>query len=112
MQVHSVIGSELLTAFLSTKDLAGIVAAHHERFDGNGYPNGIQGAKISLAARVLAIADTIDAMLARRTGCQRLDDSEVRTEIIREAGHQFDPSIVEVLARRWPGSGEQPRGVI
>jgi HD-GYP domain-containing protein (c-di-GMP phosphodiesterase class II) len=66
MQAHPRISCELLHAFLSTEDLAGIALSHHERFDGDGYPNGLQGTKIPLEARVLAIADSLDAMMSWR----------------------------------------------
>ncbi len=99
MQVHPIVGCELLSAFLSTEDLAEIVLSHHERYDGNGYPNGLQGQRIPLEARVLAVADSLDAMTARRTYRNSLPFSVARNEVIREAGGQFDPSIVEVLIR-------------
>ena len=99
MQVHSLISCELLGAFLSTENLAGIALAHHERYDGNGYPNGLQGTRIPLEARVLAIADSLDAMMSWRPYRNSLSFSVARDEVIREAGRQFDPSIVEVLVR-------------
>jgi HD-GYP domain-containing protein (c-di-GMP phosphodiesterase class II) len=100
MQVHPLIGRELLGAFLSTRDLAGIVLSHHERFDGNGYPNGLQGAKIPLEARVLAIADSLDAMRSWRPYREPLPFPLALEELKRGAGRQFDGSIVEVLARQ------------
>jgi HD-GYP domain-containing protein (c-di-GMP phosphodiesterase class II) len=99
MQVHPLISCELLGAFLSTEDLAGIALSHHERFDGDGYPNGLQGVKIPLEARVLAIADSLDAMMSLRPYRNPLPFSVALREITRGAGGQFDPNIVEVLAR-------------
>ena len=86
-------------AFLSTEDLAGIALSHHERFDGDGYPNGLHGEKIPLEARVLAIADSLDAMMSRRPYRDSLPLSAALAEITRGAGGQFDPNIVGVLAR-------------
>lgn len=100
IQVHPRISYELLHAFLSTEDLGEIALAHHERFDGDGYPNGLQGRKIPPEARVLTIADSLDAMLSRRPYRNPLPFSKAMSEITRGAGKQFDPSIVEVLARQ------------
>ena len=100
MQVHPLISCELLGAFLSTEDLAGIVLSHHERYDGHGYPNGLEGTKIPLDARVLAIADSMDAMMSRRPYRDTLVPADAQDELMREAGHQFDPSIVETLVRQ------------
>lgn len=99
MQVHPLISCELLSAFLSTEDLARIALSHHERYDGNGYPNGLLGAAIPLEARVLAIADSLDAMMSWRPYRDPFPFSVARDEVIREAGRQFDPTIVEVLVR-------------
>jgi HD-GYP domain-containing protein (c-di-GMP phosphodiesterase class II) len=100
IQVHPRISCELLHAFLSTEDLGEIALAHHERFDGDGYPNGLQGTNIPLEARVLTIADSLDAMLSRRPYRDPLPFSKAMCEITRGAGKQFDPSIVEVFARQ------------
>lgn len=100
MQVHPRVSCELLGAFLSTQDLAGITLSHHERFDGQGYPDGLQGAQIPLEARVLAIADSLDAMMSRRPYRNPLPFSVALEEVRREAGRQFDPHIVEVLSRK------------
>jgi HD-GYP domain-containing protein (c-di-GMP phosphodiesterase class II) len=100
MQVHPFISCQLLGAFLSTEDLAGIVLSHHERYDGHGYPNGLEGTKIPLEARVLAIADSLDAMMSRRPYRETLAPADAQVELRREAGHQFDPSIVETLVRQ------------
>ncbi len=108
MQAHSIVGCELLSAFLSTEDLAGIVLSHHERYDGDGYPNGLQGRRIPLEARVLAIADSLDAMMSRRPYCESFPFSVARKEVIREAGGQFDPSIVEVMVREGELLGTSP----
>lgn len=99
MQAHSLVGCELLGAFLSTEDLAQIALSHHERYDGNGYPDGLQGTKIPLEARILAIADSVDAMMSWRPYREPLPFSVARDEVIREVGRQFDPSIVEILVR-------------
>ena len=100
MQVHAAVGCELLAALLPTRDLAGIALAHHERYDGDGYPNGLQGTRIPVEARVLALADSLDAILCKNTGRSTRAYSAAWNEITLQAGRQFDPSIVETLARR------------
>jgi HD-GYP domain-containing protein (c-di-GMP phosphodiesterase class II) len=99
MQIHPLISRELLGAFLPTADLAGIALSHHERYDGGGYPHGLQGTKIPVEARVLAVADSLDAMLSRRPYREKLSSTVARDELTREAGRQFDPGIVEALVR-------------
>lgn len=99
MQVHPLMSRELLAAFLPTRDLAGIALSHHERMDGDGYPNGLPGAKIPLEARVLAIGDSLDAMISRRPYRAPLSFRRALEEIKSGAGRQFDANIVEVLAR-------------
>jgi len=99
MQVHPIISRELLGAFLCTEDLAGIVLSHHERYDGQGYPEGLHGADIPLEARILSIADSLDAMLSRHPHANGRSLSLAWDEITREAGRQFDPCVVESLDR-------------
>lgn len=99
MQVHPLVSCELLGALLPTEDLAGIALSHHERYDGNGYPHGLEGTRIPLEARVLAIADSLDAMTSWRPYREALSFTAAREELIREAGRQFDPDIVEALVR-------------
>jgi HD-GYP domain-containing protein (c-di-GMP phosphodiesterase class II) len=99
MEVHPLVSYELLNALLSTEDLAGIALSHHERYDGNGYPDGLEGKRIPLEARVLAIADSLDAMTSWRPYREALSFPAARKELISQAGCQFDPEIVEVLLR-------------
>jgi len=101
MQVHPLVGCELLRLFLPTDDLSAIALSHHERFDGGGYPNALHGTRIPLEARVLAIADSLDAMLSPRPYRHPLPLSAAWEELTRGAGRQFDPSIVEDLV--WKG---------
>lgn len=100
MQIHPVVSCELLGALMSTGDLAGIALSHHERYDGNGYPSGLGGTRIPLEARVLVIADSLDAMTSWRPYREALSVAAAQKELVREAGRQFDPDIVEVLLRR------------
>ena len=100
MQVHSAISCELLGAFLPSADLATIALAHHERYDGGGYPQGLQGTKIPIESRVLMIADSVEAMISPRPYRKARSFASAWGEVIRGAGQQFDPSIVEAYTHR------------
>jgi HD-GYP domain-containing protein (c-di-GMP phosphodiesterase class II) len=78
---------------------ADIVLCHEERFDGSGYPAGLKGEEIPLAARLFAIIDTLDAMTFDRPYRKALPFDTAKTEIIRMAGKQFDPIAVETFLR-------------
>ncbi len=95
MQVHSAVGCELLRAFLPTTDLAKVALAHHERYDGEGYPQGLQGTKIPLESRIVTIADSVDAMMSPRAYRKTRSFAGAWGEIVRGAGGQFDPAIVD-----------------
>jgi HD-GYP domain-containing protein (c-di-GMP phosphodiesterase class II) len=66
---------------------------HHERYDGKGYPQGISGENIALSARILSVADTIDAMVSERPYRGTISRDAVLRELEAEAGRQFDPEI-------------------
>ncbi|MEK7329066.1 MAG: HD domain-containing phosphohydrolase, partial [Chloroflexota bacterium] len=72
---------------------------HHERYDGDGYPGGLIGESIPLTARVLAVADTFDAIISDRPYRQARTPAEAATEIVQEAGRQFDPRVVDAFQR-------------
>jgi len=92
---HAEIGSEILrhVDFLSEATL--IVRHHHERWDGTGYPDGLRGEQIPLAARVFAIADTLDALTTDRPYRKAVGWNAARTIIHEGAGTQFDPAMIE-----------------
>ena len=76
-----------------------VVRHHHERPDGTGYPDGLEGEEIPLAARVVAVADAYDVMLRGRRYRPRVSSAEALRELRRQAGRQFDARVVEVLRR-------------
>jgi HD-GYP domain-containing protein (c-di-GMP phosphodiesterase class II) len=97
MRAHCEIGYNLLNGIPFLRAAADIVLAHHEFFDGTGYPRGLRGEQIPLGARILSIADALDVMLS---GCRyhnAVPLSHAREEIWRCAGTQFDPKIVQVF---------------
>ncbi len=74
-----------------------MVRHHHERMDGTGYPAGLRGEQIPLGARIIAIADAIDAMLWERPYAKAKTVEEVKAELIRVAGTQLDPNLVGIV---------------
>lgn len=94
---HPVIGYHIVSKVNSFCGISGIVRHHHERYDGQGYPDGLVGAAIPLGARIVAVADAFDAMTAPRIYRKSFSPPEALTEIIRCTGSQFDPAVVEAL---------------
>ena len=81
----------------SWRDIAGWVRAHHERVDGRGYPEGMGGEEIPLEARILAVADAYEAMIADRPYRAGMPAATACAELIRCAGTQFDPAVVDAF---------------
>jgi HD-GYP domain-containing protein (c-di-GMP phosphodiesterase class II) len=97
MKTHASRGSALVCKVSHFEDLVPMVQSHHESWDGRGYPDGVSGDAIPTGARVIALADTIDAMSTSRPYRPALSESEVRAELERESGRQFDPRICKAL---------------
>jgi len=91
---HPTIGKTILEPIKFLKDVVPIVFHHHERFDGNGYPEGLKGKDIPLGSRILAIADTYDAMTSDRSYRNALSHEIAESEIVKHAGSQFDSELV------------------
>ena len=101
MQRHPLIGTELLAGvpMLEGEGLQ-VVRSHHERWDGQGYPDGLRGEEIPPVARIFAVADTLDAMTTDRPYRRRCKWEQAVDEILRESGRQFDPMVVRAFATR------------
>jgi HD-GYP domain-containing protein (c-di-GMP phosphodiesterase class II) len=97
MQTHAAKGAELVGTISSLKDLVVPVRHHHENWDGSGYPGGLAGERIPLTSRIIMFADTIDAMTSDRPYRKALTEVQVRAELIRYRGKQFDPNICDQL---------------
>jgi hypothetical protein len=97
MKTHAAKSSALIGKVSHFADLVPLVHAHHEAWDGRGYPAGLAGAEIPYGARIIALADTIDAMSSSRPYRPALSTDTVRAEIVRESGRQFDPEICSRL---------------
>ncbi len=95
VQEHAVIGDRIIS---NVKQLAHIrpgVRNHHERYDGNGYPDRLAGQDIPLMARILAVADACDAMMSPRPYREAIATSQIETIMVKGAGRQWDPEIIE-----------------
>ena len=99
MRSHPAIGWEILRQVPFLEEAAQIVRAHHERWDGDGYPDGLAGEQIPLAARIFSVADALDAITTDRPYRRGVPLSEARTAIAGGAGTQFDPQVVEALGQ-------------
>jgi len=101
MQAHTVLGEQLLrgVTFLQGEGLA-VVRSHHERWDGDGYPDGRTGSEIPVAARVFAVADALDAMTSDRPYRPAMTWTAAGREILAESGRQFDPAVVDAFKTR------------
>lgn len=100
MKRHAEIGYRILIAVDDMNYLAGYVLAHHERFDGTGYPKGLKGLEIPLQSRIISIADAYDAMTAERTYRKAISVEDAAKELLQHAGSQFDPDLVVVFAEK------------
>jgi len=101
IRTHATKGAELLEGLTSfDEEVIQGVRHHHERYDGNGYPDGLAGQAIPLAARIIMLCDSIDAMLSDRPYRPALSTEMVHQELRRCSGTQFDPKIVEVIIQK------------
>ncbi len=97
METHPEIGYKIAMAAPELESVAEYILSHHERWDGSGYPNGKCGEEIPLLSRILAVADTYDAMTEDRVYRKAMSKESALEEIERNAGTQFDPEIVRVF---------------
>jgi diguanylate cyclase (GGDEF)-like protein len=94
---HTLIGERVLGAAPAFVPVAKLVRSTHERYDGNGYPDGLAGERIPLPARIVFACDAYHAMVADRPYAPGITETEVRAELRRNAGTQFDPHVVDAL---------------
>lgn len=97
IQQHPNIGYDILKEFNDIPDIGVGAKYHHERYDGEGYLEGLKGEEIPLVARIIAVADAYDAMSTPRVYRSALSEEEIRREIIEGAGSQFDPQVAQIL---------------
>jgi diguanylate cyclase (GGDEF)-like protein len=94
---HTIVGERILRASPALRSVATVVRSSHEHWDGSGYPDGLAGEEIPLAARIVCACDAYDAMLSTRPYREALSPEEALNELMRLAGEQFDPGVVRVL---------------
>ncbi|HHY25139.1 MAG TPA: diguanylate cyclase [Desulfitobacterium dehalogenans] len=97
---HPEIGYRLLCTIKEMSEMAEYVLAHHERWDGTGYPKALKGKEIPLQARIISIADSYDAMISERSYRKALPEEVAVAELMKNAGTQFDPEIVKVFVEK------------
>ena len=94
---HPDIGFRILNPSHEMSQVADCIVAHHERWDGTGYPKGLKGEAIPIDARIIALADSYDAMTSERPYRMALNEKDVLAEIQENAGTQFDPEITRIF---------------
>lgn len=97
MHAHPQRGAEIVSSIASLRELAPVIAAHHERWDGTGYPNRLRADAIPFGARIVAVADAYVSMLSPRGYRGALSELHTKKEFLQESGKQFDPSVVHAL---------------
>jgi hypothetical protein len=100
MKTHPVIGANLIGEVPNLERIRPIVLAHHEHHDGSGYPSGLRGDEIPLAAQIIAVADTYEAMTSTRPYRQALGHDAAVAELRRVAGSQLNPVVVDAFIRQ------------
>ncbi|MBI5378533.1 MAG: response regulator [Nitrospirae bacterium] len=97
MKTHPKMGAEILRSVKFLNDVAGLVYHHQERYDGQGYPDGLRGEEIPIVSRIIAVIDAFDAMTTNRPYRKALSMDRVTEELKRCAGSQFDPHVVDAF---------------
>lgn len=103
MRQHTIIGERILSAAPALRPVARLVRSSHERWDGQGYPDGLVGEQIPLGSRIIAVCDTYDAIVTERAYDAARSSQEALAELRRNAGTQFDPRVVEALCAHLEG---------
>ncbi len=103
MKLHPVMGAELIKNIPYLAPALPIIRHHHERWDGNGYPDGLVGDAIPLAARVVAVADSLDAITSSRVYRKACSLEQAYEEILRGRGIRYDPDVIDGFQSAWNG---------
>ena len=101
MKIHPQVGAEILERVQFPYPVVPIVRAHHEKFDGTGYPQGLKGEEIPIGARILSAVDFLDALASDRQYRRALPLREAMARLTDESGKSFDPKVVRVLERKY-----------
>lgn len=98
---HSSIGAHIIGQAKGMQEISNIVLHHHERWDGKGYPTGLSNTDIPLESRIIALADSIDAMTSKRVYRDSMSIDYCREEIQKNAGIMYDPAITQIVLQNW-----------
>ena len=101
MKIHTLVGAEILERVRFPYPVVPIVRAHHEKWDGSGYPMGLKGAEIPIGARILSAVDYLDALASDRQYRRALPMRETMQKLAAESGKSFDPRVVDILQKRY-----------
>jgi putative nucleotidyltransferase with HDIG domain len=101
MKVHPIVGAEILEQVEFPYPVVPIVRAHHEKWDGSGYPAGLKGEEIPIGARILSAVDCLDALASDRQYRRALPLDQAMAKVSSESGTSFDPKVVDILSRRY-----------
>jgi HD-GYP domain-containing protein (c-di-GMP phosphodiesterase class II) len=97
MDRHPALGADIVAGIEFLGEAAQVVRSHHERWDGSGYPDGLAGEEIPLAARVFAVADVLDALTSDRPYRPRSPIAQAREMIVQGSGSHFDPQVIQAF---------------
>ena len=101
MKIHPIVGAEIIEKVAFPYPVAPIVRAHHEKWDGQGYPDGLKGTEIPIGARILSAVDCLDALASDRQYRKAVCIDEAIEVIVQDSGKAFDPAVVRVLQRKY-----------
>jgi diguanylate cyclase (GGDEF)-like protein/putative nucleotidyltransferase with HDIG domain len=101
MKIHPLVGAEILEEVKFPYPVVPIVRAHHEKWDGSGYPFGLSGEEIPIGARILSVVDCLDALASDRQYRRALPLDQAMDIVVSESGKSFDPVIVDIMRRRY-----------
>lgn len=107
-RLHPIQGEQTLMALDDMQEVAGLIRSHHERFDGQGFPDGLAGPLIPLGARILAVAETYDDLQSGHLGSSGLSPDQARTVLVRGRGTQFDPDVLDAFLELFPKAPPPP----
>ena len=107
-RLHPVLGEQALLASDDMQGVAPLIRAHHERWDGQGFPDGLRGAAIPLGARILAVADAFEDLRSGRIDGQALSPLDARRTVLAGRGSQFDPAVVDAFASLFSAAPPKP----
>lgn len=101
MKLHPAIGYQILNKISSFEEIAKIVRSHHERWDGAGYPDGLSGEAIPFGSRIIALADSVDAMLSDRPYRKGMSSEDCREQVEKNICKMYDKRIANAVLANW-----------